>query len=75
VQRAEIVDLLRKLAERLDARGLEGEMYVVGGAAIALAFDERRSTRDVCLPEPCDRPAVPPRARSRREKEIHPVEE
>jgi len=47
VQRAEIVDLLRKLAERLDARGLEGEMYVVGGAAIALAFDERRSTRDV----------------------------
>ena len=47
MQRAEIVELLRKLAERLDARGLEGEMYVVGGAAIALAFDERRSTRDV----------------------------
>ena len=47
MQRAEIIVLLRKLAERLDARGLEGEMYVVGGAAIALAFDERRSTRDV----------------------------
>ncbi len=24
-----------------------GELYVVGGAAIALAFDERRSTRDI----------------------------
>ncbi|MCI0636425.1 MAG: hypothetical protein L0206_21285, partial [Actinobacteria bacterium] len=31
----------------LCARGLVGEMYVVGGAAIALAFDARRSTRDV----------------------------
>ena len=47
MRRAEIVDLLQMLAERLAAKGLEGEMYVVGGAAIALAFDERRSTRDV----------------------------
>ena len=47
MQRTEIVDLLTDLGGRLAERGLEGEMYVVGGAAIALAFDERRSTRDI----------------------------
>jgi len=47
VQRSEILELLSLLAGRLDSRGLKGEMYVVGGAAIALAFDERRSTRDI----------------------------
>lgn len=47
MQRGEIIELLTDLGGRLDARGVEGEMYVVGGAAIALAFDERRSTRDI----------------------------
>ena len=47
MQRPEILDLLRLLADRLESKGLKGEMYVVGGAAIALAFDERRSTRDI----------------------------
>ena len=47
MHRSEIIDLLRMLADRLERQGLEGEMYVVGGAAIALAFDERRSTRDI----------------------------
>jgi len=47
MQRAEILDLLHLLADRLARQGLQGEMYVVGGAAIALAFDERRSTRDI----------------------------
>ena len=47
MQRTEIVDLLTDLGGRLAARGIDGEMYVVGGAAIALAFDERRSTRDI----------------------------
>ena len=47
MQRGEIIDLLTDLGGRLAARGIEGEMYVVGGAAIALAFDERRSTRDI----------------------------
>ena len=47
MQRREILDLLRDLGRRLDARGVEGEMYVVGGAAIALAYDERRTTRDI----------------------------
>lgn len=47
MRRDEIVELLTELGRRLAARGLEGEMYVVGGAAIALAFDSRRSTRDI----------------------------
>jgi hypothetical protein len=47
VQRSEILELLHLLADRLEQEGLRGEMYVVGGAAIALTFDARRSTRDV----------------------------
>ncbi|CAN5571706.1 hypothetical protein BH20ACT19_BH20ACT19_07700 [soil metagenome] len=47
MDRDEIVAALTALGERLDAKGIEGEMYVVGGAAIALAYDQRRSTRDV----------------------------
>jgi len=47
VQRSEILELLHLLAARLASQGLKGEMYVVGGAAIALTFDEGRSTRDI----------------------------
>lgn len=47
MRRTEILEFLHLLADRLASQGLQGEMYVVGGAAIALAFDERRSTRDV----------------------------
>lgn len=47
MDRAEIVDALTALAGELDRRGVSGEMYIVGGAAIALAFDERRATRDI----------------------------
>jgi len=47
MDRAEIVDALTALAGKLDQRGVSGEMYIVGGAAIALAFDERRATRDI----------------------------
>jgi hypothetical protein len=47
MDRTEIVEVLTALAAELDRRGVSGEMYVVGGAAIALAFDERRATRDV----------------------------
>lgn len=47
MDRTEILRLLRQLAARLHERGIEGEMYVVGGAAIAIAFDERRATRDI----------------------------
>lgn len=45
--RAEIVAALTAVGAALHARGIEGELYVVGGAVIALAFDARRSTRDV----------------------------
>jgi hypothetical protein len=37
MDRAEILDALRALAEELQRRGVTAEMYVVGGAAIALA--------------------------------------
>jgi len=47
MDRDEILSALTTLAAELDRRGVSAEMYVVGGAAIALAFDERRSTRDV----------------------------
>jgi hypothetical protein len=47
MDRDEIVEALTALAAELNRRGTSAEMYVVGGAAIALAFDERRSTRDV----------------------------
>lgn len=38
---------LTALGKALERRGVEGELYVVGGAAIALAYDSRRSTRDI----------------------------
>jgi hypothetical protein len=47
MDRAEILAALSALGAALDSRGLRGEMYVVGGAAIALAYDARRSTRDI----------------------------
>lgn len=47
MDRHEICELLTELGRRLADRGLVGEMYVVGGAAIALAYDERRSTQDI----------------------------
>lgn len=45
--REEIVDALTGVGRVLDRRGLTGDLYLVGGAAIALAYDARRSTRDV----------------------------
>src|SRR3954468_18319701 len=47
MDREEIVALLTELGATLHGRGVDGEMYVVGGAAIALAYDARRSTRDI----------------------------
>jgi hypothetical protein len=47
VDREEIVTLLTALGATLRDRGVDGEMYVVRGAAIALAHDARRSTRDI----------------------------
>jgi len=45
--RDQIVDLLRDLGRELDQRGIRGDLFVVGGAPMALAFNTRRATRDV----------------------------
>jgi hypothetical protein len=42
-----ILDALRALDGELGAQGVRGEIFVVGGAAMALAYDERRATADV----------------------------
>lgn len=39
--------LFTELAAELDSHGVRGELFLVGGAAIALCFDDRRSTRDL----------------------------
>lgn len=45
--REDIVRLLSDVGARLDASGLRGELFVVGGAAMALAYNTRRLTADV----------------------------
>jgi len=47
MQREQIVTALTALGARLSERAVDGEVYVVGGAAIAIAFDARRATRDI----------------------------
>ncbi len=47
MDRGEIVRCLTALADGLARRGIRGELYLVGGAALALAYDARRATRDV----------------------------
>jgi hypothetical protein len=42
-----IRSLLAELGRRLDARGLEARVFLVGGAAMALAFSRDRVTRDL----------------------------
>lgn len=44
---AAITDALRRLGDRLARRGVVADIYVFGGAAMALAYDARRSTRDI----------------------------
>lgn len=45
--RADIVALLQELGVRLDARGMGAEVFVLGGSAIAVAYDARRVTADI----------------------------
>lgn len=47
LDRASILTALRALGERLHDGGIVADLYVVGGAAMAMAFDARRSTRDI----------------------------
>ncbi|MGL4339994.1 MAG: DUF6036 family nucleotidyltransferase [Rhodoglobus sp.] len=39
--------LFQELSESLQTRGLHAQIFVVGGAAMALAYDRQRMTRDV----------------------------
>lgn len=43
MDREQIVAALTALGARLTAAGITADLYVVGGAAIALAYDERRA--------------------------------
>lgn len=48
-----MIRLLEELNRRLSEKNLYGEIIIVGGAALALAFDARDSTRDIdCIFEP-----------------------
>lgn len=47
LDRAQIVALLTELGKRLSDEGIRGEMFLVGGAAIAVAYSERRLTNDI----------------------------
>jgi Nucleotidyltransferase of unknown function (DUF6036) len=45
--RAGIVAALQALGDELTRNGIHGQVFVVGGAAIALAYSTRRVTRDI----------------------------
>ncbi len=45
--RAKIVQALQALGDELVHRGLRGQIFIVGGAAMALAYSTRRITKDI----------------------------
>ncbi len=45
--RAEILKALQTLGDELSQNGVHGQIFVVGGAAMALAYSTRRVTKDV----------------------------
>jgi hypothetical protein len=45
--RADILRLFELLAAELATGGVDGEVYLVGGAVMCVAFDARHATRDV----------------------------
>ena len=47
LDREGITEAFRRLGDRLAKRGVVADIYVFGGAAMALAYDSRRATRDV----------------------------
>ncbi|WP_018349242.1 DUF6036 family nucleotidyltransferase [Longispora albida] len=47
LSRDELLKLLEEISTELESRGLRGHLFVVGGAAMALAYNLRRSTRDL----------------------------
>jgi len=47
LDRAAIENALGRLGDRLAKRGVIADVYIFGGAAMALAYDARRATRDI----------------------------
>ena len=47
LDRGKLIELFEDLAEHLRERGARGHIYIVGGAAMMLAFGRSRTTRDV----------------------------
>jgi Nucleotidyltransferase of unknown function (DUF6036) len=47
LSRGDIVMLLNELASELEADGTHGDLFLVGGAAMAVAYSRRRATRDL----------------------------
>ena len=47
LDRAAIENAFERLGDRLARRGVIADVYVFGGAAMALAYDARRATRDI----------------------------
>lgn len=45
--RDQVVVLLHELSEELEARGVRGNLFLVGGAAMAIAYGRDRLTQDV----------------------------
>lgn len=45
--RSQLHDALIELGRRLDARGINAQLYIVGGAAMAFAYQSERVTRDI----------------------------
>lgn len=47
IDKGQLQEAFRRLASELQRDGTVGEIYVFGGAAMVLAYDARRATRDV----------------------------
>jgi predicted nucleotidyltransferase len=47
LDREGIAEAFGRLGDRLAQRGVVADIYVIGGAAMALAYDARRATRDI----------------------------
>jgi len=47
MNRSDLREALNELAERLDLQHISARVYIVGGAAMVLAYDADRATRDI----------------------------